>query len=195
MRNLVASYMTKIPILFLFLSIVGCGQTVSKQTPKGSNSVSDGDWKILDQASYSIQYPSTWESNQSGQLGTSFVLFSPLENEQDKFRENINLIIQDLTGKDIDLNKFTEISENQVKTLITNSNLIQSIRISTDTMEYHKLIYTGDQGAFHLKFEQFYLVVDNKAWVITFTTEQTKFESYQELGEKILNSFKLKKII
>jgi hypothetical protein len=76
--------------------------------------------------------------------------------------------------------------------LLTNSDLIESKRIKKSNAEFHKLIYTGDQGVFHLKFEQYYWVIDSKAYVLTFTSEEEKFATYSETGEKILNSFSIK---
>lgn len=173
----------------LLLSIVTCGQTTISQELNQTII----DWKTLDQSNYSIQYPSNWELNQSGQMNTSFVLFSPLESDNDKFKENVNLLIQDLTGYNIDLNKYTEISEGQIKTMVTNSSLIESKRIKNGKDEFHKIIYSGDQGIFHLQFEQYYWVVNDKAFILTFTSEKDKFENFKEIGEKILNSFKQKK--
>jgi|TARA_B110000908_G_C10242267_1_gene446744 hypothetical protein len=36
-------------------------------------------------------------------MGTSFILFSQLNLDTEKFKENVNLIIQDLTSYNIDL--------------------------------------------------------------------------------------------
>jgi hypothetical protein len=185
--------MIKFLISIILFSIVACGQTTIKKDSGVNNAQINSDWKALERSNYSIQYPSTWELNQSGQMGTSFILFSLLESEQDKFRENVNLLIQDLTGKDIDLNKYAEISEDQIKTMVTNSTLIESKRVKRGTEEYHKIIYTGDQGVFHLQYEQYYFVIEDKAYILTFTTEKSKFEDFKETGEKILASFKLKK--
>jgi hypothetical protein len=185
--------MTKILTLILLLSIVACGQTTTKQDTGNNHIQTIKGWKILDHSNYSIQYPETWELNQSGQMGTSFILFSPLESDKDKFKENINLIIQDLSGRNIDLSKYTEISEGQIKTMVTNSNLIESKRMKNESVEFHKIIYTGDQGIFHLKIEQYYWVINEKAFVLTLTCEQDKFADFQEISEKILNSFILKK--
>ncbi len=185
--------MKKILTTILLFSIVAFGQISKMQNYGIYNSSMPTDWKIFDQPSYSILYPATWELDKSGKMGTSFILFAALESGQDKFRENVNLLIQDLTGKNIDLDKYTEISEGQIKTMVTNSTLIESKRLRNNTTEYHKIIYTGDQGTFHLKFEQYYMVIDNKAYVLTFTCEQNKFVDYRENAEKILNSFKLKK--
>ncbi len=167
-------------------------QTIGKKSSDTSNSQTKDDWKTLTESNYTIQYPATWELNQSKQMGTSFILFSPLESEQDKFKENVNLLIQDLTGNNIDLNKYTEISESQIKTIVTNSILIESKRVKTESGEYHKIIYSADQGIFHLKFEQYYWVTNDKAFVLTFTSEQSKFDGFKVTGEIILNSFKMK---
>ena len=177
----------------LLFSIVACGQPTTRQESENVSSQIMSDLKTLDLPGFSVQYPSTWELDQSGQMGSSFILFSPLESEKDKFKENVNLLIQDLTGQNIDLNKYTEISEGQIKTMITNSALVESKRIKNGSDEYHKIIYSGDQGIFHLQFEQYYRVVNHKAYVLTFTTEKEKFAEFTETGEKILNSFKLKK--
>lgn len=181
--------MTKLIVLLLFPSLVAFGQTTANQE-SGKNSQQEIiEWKTLDQSKFSIQYPSTWELNQSGQMGTSFIIFSPLENDEDKFKENVNLLMQDLTGQNIDLDKYVEISEGQIKTMLTNSTLIESTRVKKESEEFHKIIYSGDQGIFHLKFEQYYWVIDDKALVLTFTCETDQFFKFVNTGEKILNSF------
>ena len=182
--------MTKILTTLLFLTFIAFGQAQeSNSTAKGTNPK----WKTFDGANYSIQYPPEWELNQSGQMGTTFILFSLLESSQDQFKDNVNLLIQDLSGYNIDLDKYAEISEGQVKTMITNSTLIESKRIKNGSEEHHRMIYTGDQGVFHLKYEQYYWVNNDKAYVLTLTCEQTKFANYKEIGESILNSFTFKK--
>lgn len=180
--------MIKILTAIIYFSILPSGQT--SINPVHENTMSE--WKTLAQTNYSIEYPSTWELNKGGQMGTSFILFSPLDSEKDTFKENVNLMVQDLGKENIDLNRYTEISEGQIKTLLTNSDLIESKRIKKSNAEFHKLIYTGDQGIFHLKFEQYYWVIDSKAYVLTFTSEEEKFATYSETGEKILNSFRIK---
>ncbi|MBC8172388.1 MAG: hypothetical protein H7X71_00660, partial [Chitinophagales bacterium] len=84
--------MTKtLTTLFLF-SLIACGQTSVKQESDINRTETIDGWKTLKEKNYSIQYPSTWELDQSGQMGTSFILFSSLEEKEDQFMENINLI-------------------------------------------------------------------------------------------------------
>jgi hypothetical protein len=148
-------------------------------------------WISFEKSNFIIQYPSNWDLNESGQMGTSFILFSPLESEKDIFKENVNLIIQDVSAYDINLDQYTEMSEGQIKKMVSNSNLISSDRVKIDNNEYHKLLYTGDQGVFHLKFEQYYWLISGKAYVLTLTTELSKYDDFVQVGEKILNSFKI----
>jgi len=150
------------------------------------------DWKTLDMSDYSIQHPSDWTEDKSGQMGTKFVLFSHEQGATDKFTENINLIIQDLSGRNIDLDKYTEISEDQVRTRIVKSKLIESKRIKKGSSEYQLMIYSGHQNNFDLQWEQYYWVINEKAYVITLTCEASKFDEYQKTAEEILDSFKFK---
>lgn len=167
--------------------------TISAYTPVNSIQKEGSDeWKSFAENNYSIQYPTTWELNNSKQMGTSFILFSPLTSEKDRFRENVNLLIQDLKGQNLDLDKYTEISEEQVKTMLTDGKIIESKRMTSGTSTYQKIIYTGTQGVYKLEFEQYYWVEKDKAYILTLTCEENQFAAFKLTGEKILNSFKLK---
>ena len=76
--------------------------------------------------------------------------------------------------------------------MFTNYTLIENKRINKNNDEFHKVIYVVDNGFYLLQFEQYFRVSDDKAYVLTFTSEKEKFETYRGTGEKILNSFLLK---
>ena len=171
----------------LFLFIISCG---NNQTKNDQAKIPDS-WNVLSENGYSIQYPTEWELNKSGQSGTSFGLITKHTSDKDIFSENVNLMIQDLSELNYDLDKFTEVSEEQIRTMVTNSNLLESSRQSASGLEFQKIIYTGDFGTFNLTIEQYYLIKNNKAYVLTLTCETPQYEAYKEIGEKILNSFRL----
>lgn len=180
--------MKKIIILLLLFTTAASGQSTNEEN-KIDTSKETANWQKFTGANYAIRYPANWQLTELLQRGVPFCIFSPLENEVDRFKENINLVIQDLSDRNIDLNKYVELSEEQVKTLVPNSSLLESKRIKSRDTEFHKVIYTGDQNNFHLQFEQYFWVINQKAYVLTLTCEQKKFADYQILGEKILNSF------
>jgi hypothetical protein len=174
------------PLLILLLPIYIFAQPLPGKTP------GDG-WKTFDQPTYSISYPATWELNESKQMGSSFMLFSPIESAEDRFRENVNLLIQDISVHHLDLDQYTKISVEQIKSMITDAEMIEMQHVTTKTPNFYKLVYTGKQGTYLLKFIQYYFVIENQAYVLSFSATQNSYDKFKEIGESILNSFRIKK--
>jgi len=171
-------------LFFVFLFSIITFLSVKSQTKNTEG------WQKLNIDQYEIKLPNDWDVDTSGQAGTSFILLSPVQDKNDQFRENVNLLIQDLAGHNITLNQYVDLTENQVETLIQNGQLILSERITTNTKnEYHKMIYTGKQGIYNLKFQQYFWIVDHKAIILTLTCEVDQFDKYLPTGEMILDSF------
>ncbi len=173
-----------IAIISLSISIWGYGQT-----PASKDKLN---FHTIDRGSYSIQYPLAWIIDTSRQFGSDLFLLSPNESEMDKFKENVNVMIQNLKGLNLDLDKFVQVSESQVKTYVTNGKVLESKRINQNGLEFHKLIYLGAQGVFSLKTEQYYFIKDEKAFVVTFVAEEDQFDKYIVIAEKMMQSFKIK---
>jgi len=186
--NFLRNHLNFVLVVIIIAIMTTCGQ--AKQ--KNMQNANPTNWKTLEQRDYTIKYPDSFELNTSGQMGTSFLLFFKQSSANEMFRENINLIIQDLKGLNISLDGFVEISENQIKTLITDGILIESKRFKKDNSEFHELIYTGKQGVYELKWKQYFTIKNEKAYILTLTTEVEQFETYKTVGEEIMNSFKLK---
>ena len=176
-------------LIALAILTTACG---NKQTRVKQANPPEG-WTVLTENGYSIQYPTDWVLNKSGQGGTIFFINSQVSTSEDQFSENVNLIIQDLSTLNYDLNQFTEISVEQINTMVANSNLLESIRLNASGTEFQKVIYTGDFAKYNLTIEQYYWVRDQKAYVLTLTCEKSQFDAYRETGEKILNSFSFNK--
>jgi len=168
---------------FITLFLIGYSFLAQSQESKNK--------KTIATAEYSIEYPASWSENRTGIAEASFFLFSKLTNESDKFRENVNLVIQDLSDYELSLQEYAEISENQVKTLVTDSQIQESKQYDNNGLKFHKIIYTGKQGVFDLKFEQYYWLINKKAYVLTFTCEESQFPIFKKEGEAILNSFRI----
>ncbi len=94
-------------------------------------------------------------------MDSTFFLFSELSSEEDQFKENVNLKIQDLTGHDINMDQYVEISTGQITTMISEGTILESERKMENGIEFHQVIFTGKQGPFSLKFEQRYWIKDN----------------------------------
>lgn len=187
--------MKQIHLLGLFtliVTVIGFGQSSLNGIKSKVDHETSENWKTIDESDYSIQYPETFILDKSGQMGMEFILFSEQTSAQDLFRENVNLMIQDLTGQNIDLNKYVDISESQIKTMVTEVNLIESKRLTFKNKELQRVIFTGKQGQFDLKWLQFYWVENNKSYVLTLTCEIKQYDNYASVGEKIMKTFTIK---
>jgi len=150
----------------------------------------DESWLKSEKADYSVSYPSKWLLDQRGILGTTFVISDPeLVGE---FRAKVTLLIQDVTGSGYDLTRYFELSENKLRSVITNEEVIYSKRVKTNSGECQEFIFKGDEANFHLKWRQRYWVKGNKAYVLTFSSSQTAFEDYSLISDKIFNLFAIK---
>lgn len=147
-------------------------------------------WTELNKGNFKISYPKSWTIDTSKRLGAELFIFSPLENKDDKFSENINILIQDLSGQGIDLNKYKQITEQQLNG-VPGSSLFESSVLKTGKGEYYKITYAMMQGANKLKITSVCYIKYDNAYLATFTADIDKYDQYKYIGEKILNSFRL----
>lgn len=141
---------------------------------------------------FTIRFPTSWRVDSSGLMGSQVFLFSPLENSTDQFRENVNVLIQDLAGTQVDLQRYKEITESQVDQMITDGKLLESIIVKSDRPHY-KVVYEMRQGKFLLRIVSVCYIRDKKAYLATFTSELAKAELFKEIGDRILATFVLGK--
>lgn len=177
-------------ILILFL-INSCNKKVKPDRAETKVLESIKNWEELSEKGYSIKYPESWILDKTGKMGSSFILFSEKTSNKDKFRDNINLLVQEITDTNLDLEQFVSVLEKQIENTITKADFIESRRIKEPNDEYHKLLYTGKQGIYNLKFEQHYRIKEGKIYILTFTCEKDEYQKYSEIGKKILASFKI----
>jgi hypothetical protein len=141
---------------------------------------------------YQIRYPKTWQPDTSKTMGADLFLFSPLENESDKFRENVNVLIQSLGGQNIDLEEYKQITEKQFESFVTEGKVFASEIITVNNKRFYEITYAMTQGKFRLKITSKCFIKNDKAYLVTFTSEIDKYDGYKEIAFEILNTFRLK---
>ncbi len=170
--------------LYLFLIVIPFSPCLFAQ---------DGDSKEIEGINYSISYPQNWKLDQSGTMGSSFTIFCPETSDPNVFRNNVNLIIQDLSDcYNINLDQYVHIYRKLIKILYQDSSVLEIKHIARGRSEFQRIIYSGDQGVYHLMFLQSFMIRDDKAYILTLTCEKDNFEKYKKTGEAIMNSFVLK---
>lgn len=157
----------------LFLTLLSC-QSNSK--------------KLLEREDYSISYKQDYEIEESGINGVDFYI--ALSHDKDhNFTNNINLLVQDLSETGLDLKKFVDLTESQIK---SSGQLITSERKNRNGAEYQSIVFEANFGKGDLKFLQYDFVQDNKAYVLTYTATLSTFDQDLSKAQEVMDSFLLR---
>ena len=178
---------TILAIIFLFST-----HTIAySQAPQDSVALKVN-WKTIKTKNYSLQYPPNWILNQGDPGGAAVILYARMPKKANDFVENVNLMIQDLSDRNLNLDSYTVLSERQVHTLVENSKLIKSERVDSLKHEFHQITYTGDFDKHQLKWHMRFWVVKDEAYVLTYTSTKENFGLYAERAVEIMETFKLR---
>lgn len=158
------------------------------------NHHSDDEWNTHETEDYRIDYPASWQASGGTQMGADFYAVAPLDGVEDKFRENVSLLVQNVDDvvEAMTLEDFAALSEEQIMKLMTEAEITESEKVTTEGRSYQKMVFTAKQGVFDLKFQQHSFVENGQAFILAFSAERDKFEDYGEIGQKILDSFSVK---
>lgn len=145
---------------------------------------------VYENQTYSLkmEYPSTWKAAE-GVAGAIVVFLSPLESKEDKFSENVNIIVEDVSAHPgMTLGKYIELAKAKLAVFITEYSPKDS-RDSILSGQPAKMIeYTGRQGVYNLHILQTVTLIDGKAYVVTFTAEEANYERYLPAAKRIIDS-------
>lgn len=182
-----SSYFTILTFIGIFcITLFSCDQPANIET-----SLNDNNSTVFSNAVYQIKYPKTWYIDRSGNMGSDFFLFSRLTNVNDNFKENISLLVQRLQEDNLTLDEYVVMSQKRIEDKIQDGYIISSEKKQSKNGDFQKVIYTGTQGNYKLKFEQNYWLVGGKAYILTFTSEVHQYKFYKKIGEAIMGSFEI----
>lgn len=125
----------------------------------------------------SLSYPSAWIFREGGDL-LAFIIFSPQESSEDRFRENINLIIDSSSrSMDIDLKSYVDSNMVFLEKNITEFKL-DSV-VSGEGNGSYDVFYSGSipQSQLALRWMQRYMELDRIKYVFTYTYELNNMKS------------------
>lgn len=169
---------TKLTVLFAFICMTAFSQKSDVQ-------------QIFKQANYQIEYPASWRVDTSKAMGTSFILYVPESEMSENFNENINMMIQDLTGQNIDLEKYKEITDDQFKMLGEDCTVVESAVHTAGPTSFYKTVYSIRQENDIIHALSVCYIQDNKAYLLTFTAIGNSITRWKDIAEKTMLSFKL----
>lgn len=138
-----------------------------------------------------IDYPSNWQIVED-LMGSIVAFFTPLEDASDNYRENVNVVVQDLKDSPMTLEEYSEFSVNQLKEEINALKIIEPLSSATlSNFPAHKIVYNGVLEKIKLKYMQIWAIKSNIAYLVTYIAENNHFKDYINIIKQIVNSFEI----
>lgn len=173
--------MKYITILLCLVSLTSCSQEklTEYKTTKGG---------------FSFSYNDLWEK----QLVNNQPVFLTKGDKKDgtNFRNNLNVIVQDLSQNPMSLEDYHNLTLQQMQQALGENTITSDKGIIIGGVKAKELIYTIpkdiSKGNFlELKLKQVYLIKNSKAYLITYTAKSKDFAKYLKSANSFFTTFKL----
>lgn len=144
-----------------------------------------------DEFNISISYPTEWDFETYYEYGMIF--FSAPNNNIFDFTDNLNIIVQDLSFYEIDLEEYTELSIIEITEDddFKNLEVITSEASELDGNEAYKFIYSAELEGYDLIFKQTWTVIDDMAYLITYTAKEDTYQDNLDVVKEMISSFRV----
>lgn len=144
------------------------------------------------QYGFALKYPAAW-SFAENQGGAAAIFYSPKENALDIFRENVNIVIQDISQNPMGLDKYTETAITQMQAVFgTNLEILDSSPTSIDNRPAHQFVFIGKGPDGNLQYQCRWTLAGTTAYQITYTAIATGYQRHLAEAERILGSFRIR---
>jgi hypothetical protein len=134
---------------------------------------------------FTIFYPANWEQRM---VGTTLVALSPQESPADTFRENVNVVFENLSMP-MSAQQYAMLSLNAMQTQLNGFQLLQQGPVVVGGHQAHFFIYQHMMGQ-PLQVMAYFLVLGNRGYVITCTASPGDFARYQAFFGQIANTIR-----
>lgn len=145
-------------------------------------------WLAYRGVDYTLHYPNDWTMNTQSAIGAEFELYAP-EVGGDDFRENINLVLQDLGDTVITIEEYSPIVLRQIQQGIANVEVLASSLSNNGKLPYYEIVYTGGNPANLMKWRQHFYIANGKAYVLTYGATAKTFDVHNTASTAIMASF------
>jgi hypothetical protein len=176
------------------LDIQSIDDGTTATTDSSVQSLVSGNLLAYESPDYGIttQYPEGWEIliQRTSNSSISLRFDSPPENDTDIFRENVLFVI-DTISNNTALSNFTSAALGSYLESYPDLELIEltSTNLANNTIPAYKLVGSRTQEG--LDFMQIVAMKEDKVYVITYSSEKTKYYTYLPIIEKMIDSFEV----
>lgn len=139
---------------------------------------------------YTITFPSGWEIQKGSDPIEVFAL-SPLEGEQDKFQENINIVLEDVP-KDMTNQEYIDLSIDNAKKSLSEFKVVSRKKITIDGQPGEQMVYEHTYKGTKINAGQAIVINKGKSYVVTLSTLNETYAKYAPYLDDSLKTLKFK---
>ncbi len=140
---------------------------------------------------FSLRYPATW-SFAENKNGSAVIFYSPPENPLDRFSENVNIVVQDISKNPLDLEQYTKIAIDQMQAIFeTNLEILDSTQVTMDGHQGHQLEFIGKGPDGNLHYLCRWTLIDTTAYQIAYAALEPENKGHLKSAQRMMHSFKI----
>lgn len=136
----------------------------------------------------SINYPSTWEIKPVE--GTALFIMRPREEQDQKFMENLSLIID--PPDDLSLQEYADVARQKIPASVQKFKEIKSSFIKIGTRDFFRMVYSFNYKGQKMHDIYYVTVVNNCSYTFTCSAIDATFSKFQPVFETMMRSLKIK---
>lgn len=200
----------------LAVCLSGCEKTASDQRPSLDEGIStempaadaceawekEGETGIRDrkiQGRIVLRCPEGWSAYENA-YGCDRMFVSNFESIGDDFKENINLVTEDLSLAPMSIDSYLDQALSKLEETcemyeFEDLRVVEKMQSALGKYEARRIIYTltvCDGKEHHFKFLQDVTVVNDKGYVVTYGVEAGSFDAFLPLLDAVVDSFELR---
>lgn len=150
------------------------------------------EWKIYKNSNYELQYLNKWEVELNKPF-QDFIAYLRPAGEGLPMRETIVMTSTPITDQPIyNLDSYQRIKEEEVKNQIFRYEILESRITKKAGIPVHIIVYKGEKNGMRLKWKEWTWYKDKILYQLTFTAQESTYDTYIRSAEVLQSSVKFK---
>lgn len=151
------------------------------------------DWKSISEKNLTIRFPEQFTSYKDAKSGIELALLFPKKETISPFQENILLITDNSLPKGVSVKFFKQTSLDELKRTIPDFSLKEEAELTIDNVSFEKIVYYGKYNNQDIIMTQYFSIVKNVVYILSYTSVEELYEGSKDLAEKIIKTCTFKK--
>lgn len=139
---------------------------------------------------YAVDYPDAWRVRE---VGRAVSFSAPAESETDKFSENVQVVVEDLSAlsHEVSLVDYHRAGIANGRKFLADFRPLEEARTQWLGRETLVMLYSATVRGERFKFKDYKFMVGKEAYVLTYTARLADFDAHLSEAESIMRSIRV----